>query len=558
MLTIQPQYLSLWKLFEGRLFQIPEYQRAYSWTTRQRKDLFDDIRKTSEKGQDAAHFMAAVVCLRRKKQRLGTSEFFVMDVVDGQQRLTTLIVIINAIRLALNEKERAQAKLAGELAELLVKVEGDELLILQTNHDSSHYFADYLRNGVAPESEVAKTLADREILEAIEECGKFVGEWHVPGKSLLDLAALVKNQLYFLLHEINEEETVYSVFEVLNSRGLSVSCIDRLKSTLMGKAFELENANRDTLIDELHTTWRDIYSVIGLRQGMSTEALRFASTLHAADERNRPLSEEDSVESFSTKASSAKKIREVSSWLLEVTKACDKVVDNKRVNAVTVISQARLLATAIYLRNDFSGADQKRLLERWEKVTFRIYGMLDNDARFRVGEYVRLAWQVVNDRLGVKAIDDAIRKIGHEFPIEDALDNLRDENCYEDWETQLRYVMYRYEEYLANQKKMKYRNEQWEKIWISSPSDSIEHIWPQSKAPVKHRHRLGNLVMLPPKLNSRLKDWDPKDKASEYRQTGLLIAADVADIIENGGWNRKAIEDREEKMLEWAAKEWAG
>jgi uncharacterized protein with ParB-like and HNH nuclease domain len=84
MLTIQPQYLSLWKLFEGRLFQIPDYQRAYSWTTDQRKDLFDDIRKMSKKGPDAGHYMAAVVCLRRKKQRMGTSEFFVMDVVDGQ------------------------------------------------------------------------------------------------------------------------------------------------------------------------------------------------------------------------------------------------------------------------------------------------------------------------------------------------------------------------------------------------------------------------------------------------------------------------------------------
>jgi hypothetical protein len=465
---------------------------------------------------------------------------------------------MNAIRLALNEKERAQSKLAGELAELLVKVDGNELLLLQTNHDTSHYFADYLRKGVAPKSEVAETLADREILEAIEECGKFVGEWQSPGKSLLDLAALLKNQLYFLLHEINEEESVYSVFEVLNSRGLSVSWLDRLKSTLMGKAFELENASRERLIDELHITWRDIYSVIGLRQGMSTEALRFASTLHATDTRNRPLSEEDSVESFGTKASNAKKIREVSSWLLQVTKACDKVVDNKRVNAVTVISQARLLATAIYLRTDFSEADQKRLLERWEKVTFRIYGMLDNDARFRVGEYVRLAWEVVNDHLGVKAIDDAIREIGHDFPIEDALDNLRGENCYEDWETQLRYVMYRYEEYLAKQKKMIYRNEQWEKIWMFSPSDSIEHIWPQSKAPAKHRHRLGNLVMLPPKLNSKLRDWDPKDKASEYRKTGLLIAGDVAEMIENGGWNGKVIEDREEKILAWAAKEWAG
>ena len=40
MLTIHPQYLTLSKLLDGRLFRVPEYQRAYSWTSRERQDLF--------------------------------------------------------------------------------------------------------------------------------------------------------------------------------------------------------------------------------------------------------------------------------------------------------------------------------------------------------------------------------------------------------------------------------------------------------------------------------------------------------------------------------------
>jgi len=55
----------------------------------------------------------------------------------------------------------------------------------------------------------------------------------------------------------------------LNSRGLDVSWLDRLKSILMGTAFELKNANVEGLIKDLHTVWRDIYRVIGLRQGLS-------------------------------------------------------------------------------------------------------------------------------------------------------------------------------------------------------------------------------------------------------------------------------------------------
>ena len=557
MITIHPQYLTLSKLLAGRLFRIPEYQRAYSWRSSERQDLFGDIEKVRDKGQDAGHFMAAVVCLRREKQTLGTDEFHVLEVVDGQQRLTTLIILLNTIKLALNRKDKAEAKLERELSELLVKVEGDELLLLQTNHDSSHYFATFLRKGTSPASASATTLADREILWAIENCQAFTAKWTAGGESLSSLAALLKNRLFFLLHEIEDEQTVYTVFEVLNSRGLDVSWLDRLKSILMGTAFELKNANLEGLVKDLHTVWRDIYSVIGLRQGLSTEALRFAATLNVMETPNRPLGERDAVAELRGAAGTAKKIRDVAAWLLRVTEACEKVTSNPRLNAVTRISQARLLATAIHLREDITPKQRQQLLRRWEKVSFRIYGLLKKDARTRVGDYVRLAWRVINEQLSVDAIDEAIGKIGEEFPIEDAVDLLRNENCYDGWEAELRYFMFRYEEHLAREQKQNFSNEQWEKIWMVSPSESIEHIWAKSRAPDKSRHRLGNLVLLPPKLNSALQDKPAKGKAAHYRKTGLLIAGEVADVIDAAGWKSRSIKEREERLIEWAAEEWA-
>ena len=556
MLTIHPQYLTLSKLLDGRLFRIPEYQRAYSWTSRERQDLFGDIEKVCANGQDAGHFMAAVVCLRRERQILGTDEFHVLEVVDGQQRLTTLIILLNTIKRALNHKDKAEAKLKRELSELLVKIEGDELLLLQTNHDSSHHFATFLREGTSPASGSATTLADREILGAIEDCQAFIAKWTDGGESLSSLAALLKNRLFFLLHEIEDEQTVYTVFEVLNSRGLDVSWLDRLKSILMGAAFELKDANREGLVKDLHTVWRDIYSVIGLRQVLSTEVLRFAATLHVTETPNRALGERDSVEELRRATGTAKKIHAVAAWLLRVTKVLKTVTDNPRLNAVTRISQARLLATAIHLREDITPEQSKQLLSRWEKISFRIYGLLMKDARTGVGNYVRLAWRVVNKKLSVDAIDKALLEIGEEFPIEVAVDLLRNENCYDNWEAELRYFMFRYEEHLTRKQKLNFRNEQWEKIWMVSPSESIEHIWAQSKAPDKSRHRLGNLVLLPPKLNSTLQDKSAKCKAVHYRKTGLLIAGEVADIIDTAGWKSSSIEEREERLIEWAAEEW--
>ena len=557
MITIHPQYLPLAKLLAGRLFRIPEYQRAYSWTKRQREDLFDDIRKAYGKGLDEGHFMAAVVGLRREKQSLGTDEYDVVEVVDGQQRLTTLIVLLNAIKLALDSKNKAENKLKRELAELLVKVEGDELLLLQTNHDSSQHFASFLRKGMFSPVASAKTIADREILRAIEDCKNFVAEWTEKGGTLSELAALLKNRLFFLLHEIEDEKSVYTVFEVLNSRGLDVSWIDRLKSILMGAAFELKQANQAGLISDLHTTWRQIYSVIGLRQGLNTESLRFAATLRVIEVPSRPLSEEDAVEALRAASVTAGQIRDSAQWLLAVTEACDTIAANSRLNAVTRISQARLLATAIHLRSNIPEKDRDELLVRWEKISFRIYGMLGNDARTRVGDYVRLAWRVINENLSVVDIRAGIEEIGEEFTISDAVEKMRNSDCYEGWQSELRYFMFRYEEYLAKKQKLNFSNEQWEKIWMVSPAQSIEHIWANSSAPVKSRHRLGNLLVLPPKLNSTLQDNAPKSKTGAYRKTGLLLAGEVADTIDANGWTTKLIDKRESELLEWAAKEWA-
>ena len=100
--------------------------------------------------------------------------------------------------------------------------------------------------------------------------------------------------------------------------------------------------------------WRDIYSVIGLRQGLSTEALRFAATLNVTETPHRPLGERDAVAELRGATGTARKIRAVAAWLLRVTEACEAVISNPRLNAVTRISQARLLATAIHLREDIT------------------------------------------------------------------------------------------------------------------------------------------------------------------------------------------------------------
>jgi hypothetical protein len=100
----------------------------------------------------------------------------------------------------------------------------------------------------------------------------------------------------------------------------------------------------------------------------------------------------------------------------------------------------------------------------------------------------------------------------------------------------------------------------------TSAAQSIEHIQPQSKGsqePLEANgkgifvHRLGNLLLLPPNVNSKLSDKDPEEKADSYINTGLLIAKEVGQTIKQSGWSTEQIEEREKQLIEWIQCEWS-
>ena len=182
------------------------------------------------------------------------------------------------------------------------------------------------------------------------------------------------------------------------------------------------------------------------------------------------------------------------------------------------------------------------------------YALHSSDARKCRGGYVSIAWRIVNKNLDIAEITDSISKLGEDYPLRE--DTLYQTNCYEGWEEELRYLFYRYEEYLSRQAGQKFDNRQWIRIWEKSATDSIEHILPQSSKS-RHLHWLGNLMILPPGLNSGLRDKKPKDKAEDYIKTGLLSAQKVGNYIKKSGkWLRRDVVERETQLIEWAMEEW--
>ncbi|MHB8124185.1 MAG: DUF262 domain-containing protein [Desulfitobacteriaceae bacterium] len=578
---ISPQFYTLDEFFQGRLFEIPDYQRAYSWTTKQRKDLFGDIENlysySDYNDGNRNHFLATVVCYNKnRKEKHGTELFEIYDIVDGQQRITTLIILLKAIHKELISIEDTRfRKDISKLDELIVKDSNNRLILIQANHDSSLILRNYLLSGKIVDRNKIKTQAEYNLFCAFDECQKFVKRWSEK-YDILELLILLKYKLCFVFHELHNESTVYTVFEVLNSRGLEVDWIDKCKTMLMGIAFEefkIVSEELSNTLKYLHSYWASIYRTIGIKEIPGSEILRFAATLYCADEQSRVMRPEDAIEYFRKIAKqSPSKVVDISKWLLDVASELSNIYSNPRLTAVTDIIHCRLLAISIKLSEHFDETDEEILLQQWEKITFRIFGLYQKDSRTKVGEYTRLAQKImglkgnkryIQDKGRLKEIHNDLVKLGEEFPVTGIIKALEDADCYNGWEKEARYFFYNYERHLCGEKGYNFPKIWWDKIWETSTQDSIEHIYPQVESPawkgkvVKrkefHANRIGNLLVLPIGLNKKLQNCAFDIKKSEYNETPFYAAKEIAQFSD---WNINTIDKRTQSLLLWAQKEW--
>ena len=166
----------------------------------------------------------------------------------------------------------------------------------------------------------------------------------------------------------------------------------KLKSRLMEVVVEADQGNRTEHIEELHRIWGAFYGIVGLREGVDTEALTFAATLRS-HRVSKIIGDGNAVERLMKEVdTNVAKTIEISNWLLKVVNAVNRLQEEMR-QPVTKIRHARLLAVAVILR-DFPDAEERKLLDQWEKTSFRIFGLCRKDARTGVGDFVRLACEI--------------------------------------------------------------------------------------------------------------------------------------------------------------------
>lgn len=578
---IEPKFLTFDELLQKKLFKISDYQRAYSWTSRERKELFNDISKLyiTENYSDGYrnHFMATIVCCTKKKVYLETDEYVDFDIVDGQQRITTLIILLKAISKKLKETDPIKyKKTLRSINELLVKDEDNKLILIQTNHESSIHLREYLLNGTVPDRTKIKTHATKNLVNAFKDCEKYIVDWMSLDRTVLDLLKLVKNRLNFILHVIEDEATVYTVFEVLNSRGLDVDWLDKCKSVIMGIAFEKlnkENKNFNQTIEYLHKYWSLIYKEIGIANITGSEIVRFTATLYNPDKLSKVMKVDDAIDFIKSQCiNNPQDTVEFSKKILDVTTVLRSIEDNKRLKSISRIIHTRLLYVAIKLSQRFNEEQKDHLLYMWEQITFKIFGLAHKDSRSQVGAFVRLAHKAmginnndiyVKDYYELREMEESFNELDQYIPMKTIITTVSDADSYNNWEKELIYLFYRYERYLSKKNNYNFQEDIWDIIWQSPTNDSIEHIYPQNPEPHwkgiitkrkdYHRNRLGNLIILPIKMNKRASNLDFHKKKSIYIESSMKS---VSEIQYYSKWDHKTIDQRTAIFIEWISNEW--
>ncbi len=237
-------------------FEIPGYQRPYSWEVEQAETLVSDlIGFLSEQPpniQDAnPYFLGSIVLIKDT----GT----LAQVVDGQQRLTTLTILLSVLRSLLPETKRA-------VLEGAILQKGDEILLtedkprLQTRPKDQQFFLRHIQEfgGLETLFENNDKLNDSQSNILNNAKAMHAQLVKLDEAQLIRLTQFIMNGCFVVLVTTPDIDSAYRIFSVMNDRGMDLSATDILKSLVTGAISETNSKQ------EFYTNkWEDLEEEIG-------------------------------------------------------------------------------------------------------------------------------------------------------------------------------------------------------------------------------------------------------------------------------------------------------
>ncbi len=249
--TLTAKEQSLARIFsDDYVFMIPGYQRPYSWGTDQAKELIDDLTSALSLAppnisEAPPYFLGSIVLIKPESSVEAT-------VVDGQQRLTTLTLLLSAIRATVDDVQ-VQNDITSCIYEKGSVVKGTDARYRLSLRDLDKEF---FRNNVQHEGGLIKLTAMKDQLPDAQQrlcknAGVLMTELaKLNQDQLIRLVQFIITRCYLVTVATPDLDSAYRIFGVLNSRGLDLSATDILKSEIIGGIYA-------SLREEYTRKWED-------------------------------------------------------------------------------------------------------------------------------------------------------------------------------------------------------------------------------------------------------------------------------------------------------------
>lgn len=273
------QLLSMSKIFSEKIFRIPDFQRGYAWTLKEVKDFWGDLCRLENKKN---HYVGVLTLepVKEADYKKWIDDLWIIDakryvpyyIVDGQQRLTTSIILIYVICQIMKEKniEKLNYTTNEEISRKFVFEYQDKnknrTYMYSYECDNPSYA--YLISQVYDEKIISSLNEDETIYtNNLGEAKRFFYEKLVSMdvSQLEDIYTKITQHFLFNMYIITDDIDVYVTFETMNNRGKPLSNLELLKNRLIyvSTLFRVDEADKRRLRRDINECWKKIYHILG-------------------------------------------------------------------------------------------------------------------------------------------------------------------------------------------------------------------------------------------------------------------------------------------------------
>jgi hypothetical protein len=242
------------KIFGGDyVFHIPGFQRPYSWTTEQARDLLEDFLgfMNDDPGDQQTPFFLGSIVLTKPENSPHS------DVIDGQQRLTTITLLLSALRAHFTATEATGiTQLIYEKGNPILRTEDRFRLSLRSRDE------EFFQNNIQREGGFAKLIAlgdlNSDSRQNLRNNAQLFDDRlkEMKQSERLALAQFIATRCFLVVVSTPDLDSAYRIFQVLNSRGLPLAPGDILKAQIVGA---IEEGQREAYTRK----WEDLEESLG-------------------------------------------------------------------------------------------------------------------------------------------------------------------------------------------------------------------------------------------------------------------------------------------------------